>query len=279
MQGGYYLRGKGADKYAHWPHSGQGGAFRTIGPTKIGVFTVINALGTIVDRNGRVVRCQRNSSERDCPFIAEALRSFPPISDAPESRAGGPTGNTTLTLIVTNQKLPFWALQRLAVQVHGSMNRAIQPFATEDDGDVLYAVTTDEIENATLSPMDLGVIASEMAWDAVISSVPDLPDAPPPLKIAPGADELRKYAGTYDFYGGSELSVRIESAILMATLKGNGRIYFDPDRQYKITPAENGLFVIESPAHDVIRFDESGGVVTGLTINPGPWPVGATLRR
>ena len=59
MQGVYFVRGEGADKYADWPHSGQGAAFRTIGPTKVGVFTVVNALGSIVDRSGRVVRCHR----------------------------------------------------------------------------------------------------------------------------------------------------------------------------------------------------------------------------
>ena len=36
--------------------TGQGGAFRQVGPTKIAVFTVVNALGAIVDRNGNVVR-------------------------------------------------------------------------------------------------------------------------------------------------------------------------------------------------------------------------------
>jgi L-aminopeptidase/D-esterase-like protein len=279
MQGVYYLRGQSADKYADWPHSGQGGAFRTIGPTKIGVFTVVNALGTIVDRNGRVVRCKRNSSTGDCPLIAEKLGSFFPISGGSESKTGGPTSNTTLTLVVTNQKLPFWALHRLAVQVHGSMNRAIQPFATEEDGDVLYAVTTDEIENASLSPLDLGVIASELAWDAILSSVPIVPNSPAPLKIKPRVNELQKCVGTYEFYGGSKLSVSLEGADLTATFKGNGRIYFDNDRIYQITPAENSLFIIESPARDVLRFDESGGVTTGLTMNPGPWPIRAKLRR
>jgi L-aminopeptidase/D-esterase-like protein len=279
MQGVYYLRGQRADTYADWPHSGQGGAFRTIGATKIGVFTVVNALGTIVDRNGRVVRCRRNSSKGDCPLIAEKLGSFSPIIGRSESKTDGPTSNTTLTLVVTNQKLPFWALHRLAVQVHGFMNRAIQPFATQEDGDVLYAVTTDEVENASLSPTDLGVIASELAWDAILSSLPSVPDSPAPLKIKPGADELQKYVGTYEFYGGSKLFVSREGANLTVTFKGNGRIYFDNDRKYQITPAENGLFIIESPAHDVLRFDEPGGVITGLTINPGPWPIGATLRR
>ena len=70
---------------------------------------------------------------------------------------------------MTNQRLPLWALQRLAAQVHTSMARAIQPFATQDDGDTFFAVTTGEVDNPRLSPVDLGVVASEVAWDAVLS--------------------------------------------------------------------------------------------------------------
>lgn len=282
MQGVYYLRGQGADKFADWPHSGQGGAFRTIGPTKIGVFTVVNALGTIVDRSGRVVRCKRNRAETECPSITEKLKRFAPIggSVAGTSGSGGATGNTTLTLVITNQKMPFWALQRLARQVHGSMNRAIQPFATEDDGDVLYAVTTDQVENRSLSFMDLSVIASELAWDAILSSVPQLPAEPTPLGTQPRNDQLRRYSGTYELYGGNELSVSVEGGFLNASLKkGNGRIYFDKDRKYRLVPAASGQFIVESPARDVVRFEESAGRVTGLILNPGPWAVTAKVRR
>lgn len=279
MQGVYYMRGKGADKFANWPHSGQGGAFRAIGPTRIAVFTVVNALGAVVDRNGRVVRCRRNSSDTGCPLIADHLKAFAPISRGIEPETGGPTGNTTLTLVVTNQKLPYWALQRLAVQVHSSMSRAIQPFATEEDGDVLYAVTTDEIENASLSYMDLSVIASELAWDAVLSSVPELPAAPAPLATQPTADVLRRYSGTYELYGGNRLTVSVEAGFLSAELEGNGRIYFDKDRKYRLTAAKDGVFIVESPARDVVRFDELAGRVTGLTLNPGLWAVSARIRR
>lgn len=279
MQGVYYLRGRGADRYADWPHSGQGGAFRTIGPTKIGVFTVVNALGTIVDRDGRIVRCRRNSADTECGSITDRLKGFAPLGDSAGRAGGGATGNTTLTLVVTNQKLPFWALQRLAVQVHGSMSRAIQPFATEEDGDVLYAVTTDEVENASLSYADLGVIASELAWDAVLSSVPELPAAATPLRTQPDAERLRRYAGTYELHGGNELRVSVEAGSLNVVLNGNGRIYFDRDRTYRLTAAEGGLFIIDSPARDVVRFDEVDGRVTGLTINPGPWLMRAELRR
>jgi L-aminopeptidase/D-esterase-like protein len=277
MQGGFFPNRASADGAAEWPHSGQGGAFTVIGPTKIAVFTVVNALGAIVDREGRVVRCRRNASSAQCPTIAEHLKSF--TQTLREATKEGPTSNTTLTLVVTNQKLPWAALQRLAVQVHGSMNRAIQPFATEDDGDVLYAVTTDEVENPALKPMDIAVIASELAWDAVLSSVPELPQTPAVLASQPASDGLRKYAGVYEFFGGSELTVAIDEQGLTATINGKGRMYFDQKRLYRLRAATGGDFIVDAPASDVIRFVESGGKVTGLTINPGPWAVSAKAKR
>jgi L-aminopeptidase/D-esterase-like protein len=51
------------------------------------------------------------------------------------------------------------------------MARAIQPFHALVDGDVLYAVTTDEVENPELTGTSLGVVASELAWDAVLASL------------------------------------------------------------------------------------------------------------
>jgi L-aminopeptidase/D-esterase-like protein len=79
-------------------------------------------------------------------------------------------GNTTLTVLVTNVKLSDYSLNQLARQVHSSMHRAIQPFHTENDGDVLFALTTDDIELTSISPTGLATLASEVAWDAVLSS-------------------------------------------------------------------------------------------------------------
>jgi L-aminopeptidase/D-esterase-like protein len=277
MQGVYFSRGSSAENYVNWAHSGQGGAFRTVGPTKIGVFTVVNALGTVVDRNGRVVRCERNTTGQNCPTIADRFKAFKPINPTAAVPDGGPTSNTTITLVVTNQKLPFWALQRLATQVHSSMSRAIQPFATEEDGDILYAVSTDEVENKGLSPLDLGVIASELAWDAVLASVPTIPARPMALTSQPKTEIFQKLVGTYEFYGGGKLVVTHEAGSLSAGFTGNGRIYFDKNKSYPLTPAENGLFIIESPGREVLRFDETGGSITGLTMNPGPWSIRASL--
>lgn len=149
--------------------SGQGAAFRQIGRTRIGVFTVVNALGAIVDREGQVVRGNLD------PTTGNRLH----IRDRVQRRSGKSTRripsreNTTLTLVVTNHQLDAGPLHQLAKQVHSSMAQAIQPFHTQYDGDILYAVTTNEVTTRTLDEFDLGFIASELAWDAVLTSFSD----------------------------------------------------------------------------------------------------------
>jgi L-aminopeptidase/D-esterase-like protein len=177
-QTGYFLLGaRGAGRLANCggllgiersEPSGQGAAFRQVGPTKIAVFTVVNAFGVILDRNGQVVRgnFDPRTGLRRHPLdeIEERLERSEPITS--------PFGNTTLTLVVTNQQLSPFALRHLGRQVHTAMGRAIYPFHTAQDGDVLYAVTTNEVENSALGGIALGILASELAWDAVLASAP-----------------------------------------------------------------------------------------------------------
>jgi L-aminopeptidase/D-esterase-like protein len=150
--------------------TGQGGAFRQIGKTKIAVFTVVNAAGVIVDRQGRVVCGNRDpkTGERTHPLVQLERRIG--SAEAPLPARGR---NTTLTMVVTNQSIgeadARAALQQLARQVHSALGRAIQPFHTASDGDVLFAVSTEEVENRNLNAVDVGLIASELAWDAVLA--------------------------------------------------------------------------------------------------------------
>jgi 6-aminohexanoate-oligomer endohydrolase len=144
--------------------AGQGAAFRELGPTRIAVFTVVNAFGAIVDRDGSVVRGHLDP---------EGTSRLPLVPELERRLGAGeepwlPPGNTTLTLVATNQRLGRKELQTLGRQVHASMARAIQPFHTLVDGDVAYATTTNEVENPQLDSMRLGVVASELAWDAVL---------------------------------------------------------------------------------------------------------------
>ena len=150
--------------------SGQGGAFRRVGPTKIAAFSVVNSLGAIVDRQGRVVRGHLDRATGERRHYVEELERLRELGGA-GSVTETPGGNTTLTVIITNQRLGRPALTQFARQVHTSMARVIQPFHTIFDGDVLYAVTTDEVDNPDLDEVGLGAEASEAVWDAVLSMV------------------------------------------------------------------------------------------------------------
>ena len=151
--------------YEQGEPSGQGAAFRQIGPTKVAVFTVVNAVGAIVDRDGEVVRGHLDTATGARGRLVEGVEQA-----LAEGRAPRPTpGNTTLTLVVTNERLDQRSLRQLGRQVHASLARAIHPFHALVDGDVLYAVTTGSITNERLDSVTLGVLASELAWDAVLA--------------------------------------------------------------------------------------------------------------
>ena len=70
-------------------------------------------------------------------------------------------------MLITNQRVG--ALRQLGRSVHGSMSRAIQPFHTDQDGDTLWCVSTNEVENPALDASALSLIAAELAWDAVLA--------------------------------------------------------------------------------------------------------------
>ena len=149
--------------------SGQGGASRQVGPTRVAVFIVVNAYGAIVDRNGDVVRGNRGP-ESGKRRRAEDVVAQTGAYDPPQLRARGVTANTNLTLLVTDQKLDPLQLRSVARQVHASLARAIQPFNTRWDGDILFAVSTQQVTNEKLDEVSLGIVASEIAWDAVLAS-------------------------------------------------------------------------------------------------------------
>ncbi len=145
--------------------AGQGAAFQQVGPTALAVFAAVNAVGGIVDRRGQVVRGHRHAETGQREKVADVLCRQPEI----DCRLRPPRGNTTLTVAVTNLRLAPDALRQLARQVHDSMARALDPFHTVSDGDVLYLATAGEVENLALNDYQAGLILSELAWDAVLN--------------------------------------------------------------------------------------------------------------
>lgn len=145
---------------------GQGGAFRQVGDLRIAVFSVVNALGMVHDRQGHVVRGGLDRASGQRHSFREQLETHLSTGQATTIQPG----NTTLTVVVTNAILDNRGLQQFGRSVHCSLARAIQPFHTIDDGDVLFAVTTGSVETS-LGLTALSVLAADLAWDAVLSAV------------------------------------------------------------------------------------------------------------
>ena len=145
--------------------AGQGAAFREVGGVKFLAVVVLNALGAVFDRTGQIVLGHLNPETGQRTTYAEEIERL-------AGTAQSAPGNTTLTVIVTNQTMHRQDLTQLGRQVHASMARGIQPFHSRDDGDVLWAISTNEVEEPAWSNMALGVVASETVWDAVLEARP-----------------------------------------------------------------------------------------------------------
>ncbi|MDR3537139.1 MAG: P1 family peptidase [Acetobacteraceae bacterium] len=262
MQGGFF--GCAA-------HSGQGGAFRQFGDTKVAAFVVINALGAVTDRDGRMVKCHRNPAWGDLTRTSDLLGRA--IEQAVSPPAVGPSANTTISLVVTNRRMSPADLQRLAVEVHTSMARAIQPFSTYQDGDTLYAVSTQEVGEPTTRPslMALDVAAAETMWDAILASVPDEPDASLPPEATVPPERLVGLAGQYRFGPHATLEVWVQDGKLMLRLSGERFFDLLPE-PVVLHPTSATAFYVESRYHTRLAFTvDAGGHATGATVNPGRW--------
>ncbi len=254
-------------------HGGQGGAFRQIGELKIAAFTVVNAYGAVIDRNGALAACYRD------PAWPKDVKVTGLMAGLPESFGEGwsgqplPGGNTTISLVVVNQKMDRAHLARLAAQGHTSMSRGLQPFATIVDGDVLYAVSTAEFDppegKEPFNSMQIGTIASEVMWDAILASIPEQPKvvAPRPGLVVP-ASTLRRYSGAYRFSSFVSISVTEKAGKLYAQATSD-RDAYDITREtpVELHPVTDDLFTGPGRYPLTLSFSERGKLI----VNPGPW--------
>ena len=252
-------------------HSGQGAAFREINGVKIAAFVVVNAFGSIVDRQGNLVSCHPAPSWGGTPKIADLMLNAPASRD-PEWKPSDAGRNTTVSLIVTNRKLSYAELQRLAIQVHTSMARAIQPFSTFSDGDTLFAATTDQAPASALSDIDLDTVAGEIMWDAILASVPQEPALAtvPPVTVA--EDRLRAYAGLYEFGPHARLKVAAEGGTLSVTAMRGSVFEFPIGEPVSVAPVSETEFIVNGRYHTRLSFSLGpDGKAIGATLNPSLW--------
>ena len=254
--------------------SGQGGAYYERGNLKIAAFTVVNALGVVTDREGHIKAGYPDPSwpaDLDTAGLFKAVRE----KYASGPAATKPTQNTTISLVVVNKKLPFGDLQRLAIQVHTSMARGLQPYATEWDGDVLFAVSTGEEDlpqaekERTTEIALIPTIAAEVMWDAILSSVPEQPKLPQPPSVTTPLPA--KYAGKYKFSRFVTVEITAKDGKLFAQAIGERNAYaIGREKPVELVPvsAAQDQFTIVPPSRYPLVLDFSTGT---LVINPGLW--------
>ena len=142
---------------------GQGTAVRRSGAVTVGALVAVNALGSVVGEDGRVIAGCRAPADR------------PRYPYAPMSilRAGGESGfsddaggvsNTVIGCVVTNARLGKPGVCRVADLAHTGIARAVSPAHTSLDGDALFALATGEVE----ASVDL---VAELAARAVAEAV------------------------------------------------------------------------------------------------------------
>ena len=147
---------------------GQGCAIGNIGDATIGVFTVLNPLGAIFDRNGQLLRGyvdRETGVRRSLDYI---IANHPAELSLIQATAGS---HTTITAVIIDREVPAAELRQFGRQIHASMAQAIRPFHTPFDGDVLFAVSTGR-QPLGIPAALAAEVGTQLALQAIYSAIP-----------------------------------------------------------------------------------------------------------
>lgn len=131
------------------------------GDLVVGAAAVVNAIGDVVAKDGRVLAGSRNPAG-GWMVDSDPFRRFP---DAPPVQLGT---NTTLVVVYTNAKLDKVETNRVAQRAHDGLAIAIRPVHSTHDGDIAFTLATGKVD----AGFDVvASIAVEMVSEAIRNSV------------------------------------------------------------------------------------------------------------
>jgi L-aminopeptidase/D-esterase-like protein len=123
----------------------------------------VNAVGDIIDpRSGTLVAGVRTP---DGKRLADARKLLRGSSTAP-ARGGQ---NTTIGVVATNARLTKVQATKVAQMAQDGFARAIYPSHTMGDGDVIFALSTGQIETSDVSR--IGALAADATVEAILRAV------------------------------------------------------------------------------------------------------------
>ena len=142
---------------------GQGAAVCRSGAVTVGALVAVNALGSVLGEDGRVIAGCRAPDDRPryphAPLsMLRAGRGSGSADDA------GSVSNTVIGCVVTNARLRKPGVCRVADLAHTGIARAVSPAHTSLDGDALFALATGAVD----ASVDL---VAELAGKAVADAV------------------------------------------------------------------------------------------------------------
>lgn len=152
-------KGRGAGT---WMKGGIGSASRTFaGGGVVAALAVVNAVGDVLDRDGRIIAGAHDAEGRHIDFgdyVAER-----PLF--PDDASGS---NTTLVAVATNARLTKTQCSIVAHMAQSGFSRAIGPIFTPWDGDTVVVAASGSV---AASDFAVGVLAAEVVADSIRDAV------------------------------------------------------------------------------------------------------------
>lgn len=130
----------------------------------VGALVVVNAVGNVLDADGRVLAGARGADGRPVDalrYLAEGGSPFGALA-----RAGG---HTTLAVVATNAVLDRVQLEGLAQAAGDALARRIVPYGTPFDGDIVFAASTAAVPSGTA--LQVEALAARAVPEAVERAV------------------------------------------------------------------------------------------------------------
>ena len=171
---------------------GQGSAVRRSGDVTVGALVAVNALGSVLGEDGRVIAgCRAPDDRPRYPHASlSVLRAGRGSDTADES---GSISNTVIGCVVTNARLRKPQVCRVADLGHTGIARAVSPAHTSLDGDALFALATGEVEATVDLVAELAALAVAEAVRAGVRHAQAMLGFPsdPRARTLPGPGEIR----------------------------------------------------------------------------------------
>ena len=146
---------------------GLGSAAGQLGSWSLGALAVVNALGNVLDRQGRVVAGAHGERTGEWLDASTFIRGHRPI---PGPR---PVVNTTLGVVATDAPLRRGELARVVRVVATALARRIDPVNTPFDGDTVFALSTSRevVDLTAADALALGVALRDVLEEAITRAV------------------------------------------------------------------------------------------------------------